>query len=92
MFDRVVLLSAMTVAESEDEEIAEFLLLCRDRTEVRGLAEFLAESGPYSEDFGLAFDSLDGAGSSGVLQRNAEFSLELISGGRCSICQGVGCG
>ena len=92
MFDRVVLLSSMAVAESEDEEIAELLLLCRDSTEVRGLAEFLAEGGPYSEDFGLAFDSFDGSGSSGVLQRKAEFSLELISGGRCSIRQGVGCG
>ena len=71
MFDRVVLLSAMAVAESEDEEIAELLLLCRDSTEVRGLAEFLAESGPHSEDFGLAFDSFDSAGSSGVLDRKS---------------------
>lgn len=90
--DRLVLLASKFVSVGEDEEVAYFGLLVRQSGEGSGVAVLLAEGLPDAEDLGLSLDSFDGFGSSGELQRSAEISLELISVGRCSSFQGVGCG
>jgi len=89
---RSVLLASLSVAEAEDKEVGNFPFLSMDVTEGRGMSEVLAEAGPDAEDLGLGLDAFGSLGNRGVLESNAEFSIELISSGRVSIFQGSGCG
>jgi hypothetical protein len=66
----------LSVAEAEDQEVAELVLAGRDVREVRGVVVFLAEGGPSPEDGVVGLACFPGCGLGGVLQSSAEVSLE----------------
>ena len=75
-----------------DEQEAELGGLVRDITEGWFDTEIGAEGGPVTEGIGLGAASFWGVGSRGDLERRAESSLELASGGSVTNFQGRGCG
>lgn len=90
--DRLTLAAVGSVAHGKDEEVQDLVFLLGNMMEGDGDGKFSAECGPEAEGGGLCGDTLAGVGSTGVLQSRAECSLEAISLGRWSSCQGVGCG
>ena len=90
--DRVVGLSASTVAEGKDEDVGELVFLAVDVNETGCNVEVVAEVGPDSEDLVLGSDVLGSVSGRGCLQSSAEISLEAASGCSWSSCQGCACG
>ena len=90
--DRLVALSSESVAEPEDEEVAELGFLATDRTEGKGAVVLEAEVRPDPEDLVLGFPVLSCGSLGGELQRKAEVSFELSSTGSQSSRQGLSCG
>jgi len=76
------------VPDPEDEEVTDFVLVTRDITEGRQLAEGQAEPAPVPEDLAAGAGGLFDSDFSGELQRRAEVSCEFVSGSRCSRVQG----
>ena len=81
-----------SVVVSVDEQEAELGGLVGDITEGWVDTELGAEGGPVAEGVSLGSASFRGVGSRGDLERRAESSLELASGGSVTNFQGRGCG
>ena len=79
---RLTLLAVLSISEGEDEQDGDFVFLRSDRTEGRGLVDGLTEGDPVFKYFGLSFRVLGSVGTGGDLERSAEISRELTSGGR----------
>ena len=89
--DRVVGGSKASVADPEDEEVVETLLLV-DSAEGRGDTDFFAELGPPAEVRVLRLAVLGSSGSAGALMSSAEVSEEAVLGSRVKSTQGLACG
>ena len=89
--DRVVGGSKLSVADAEDEEVAQSFLL-RASTEGRGHSKALAELGPLSKVGGLGLSILGSIGSAGVSTSNAEVNDKAILGGSRNSTQALSCG
>ena len=90
--DRLSFLTVAFVPEGEDEHVGELGFLLWDVREGRMDGELPVEIGPDSKDFVPGFVGLLGISSFSDLESIAEVSVEAVSGGRCSSCQGLGCG
>jgi hypothetical protein len=89
--DRLTLLSAFAVSESEDQEVAEDVF-GKQGMEGDGLAFSCAEVSPDAEDLVGGVSALGGCGCGGDTERSAEISCEAFSCGSCSSRHGLGCG
>ena len=87
----MTLLASFAVAESEDQEVAKFLLGLQ-AIEGNGDVELLAEGAPDAKDLIAGLAALGSVGNGGDLERSAEIRLEAVSLGRCSSFHGLGCG
>ena len=90
--DRFAFLTFSLVPEGEDEHVGELGLLLWDVREGRMDGELCTEVGPDSEDFVPGLVGFLGISGFSDLESIAEVSVEAVSGGRCSSCQGLGCG
>ena len=89
--DRVVGGAKLSVADSEDKEVAQAFFF-RDSTEGRGHSKEFAELAPPPEVGAFGLSILGSIGSAGVSKSNAEVSEEAIFDGRRKSTQALSCG
>ncbi len=90
--DRVVGEAVAAVVDGEDEEVGDSSFGIRDITEGWVGPDLLAEGAPVPEGPAPSLVGFAGDGCARELQSSIEVSVVLVSGGRWSSRQGVGCG